>query len=485
MRLVPNAIRFTAAAAGLSTSMALGLAQPATAMPTRTSVPTVLALGQAARQDVPPAPGSEPDTLVEPDIAASPADPRIAVTVAHDGRYSDGGAVGITHAWSRDGGLTWRHAPVPYLTTAAGGVWDRASDPVLAFGPAGDVYLSTLAFNSSATDCRSVVLVSRSVDGGATFGNPSVAQSTNDCNIFNDKNWLAVDTGVRSPHRGRIYQFWSYFDGDFAQQRVRWSDNRGRTWSDAAVITPGATADTQGSQALIRPDGSITDVYLDFTGTGRKPDRERESAEFSAAAPPAAPGVPLRARTSHDGGRSWSAAVTLATDVGGDVPGVRCCLPSAVADPVSGRMHAVWSSTDLSLLRASSSMDGVHWSTPVTVDTERTSTTQVVNADVVAYAGKVLVSYGLRDAAVADGRFVQQQVAVSSNAGHSFTTRLPLGPPSDLQYAAQAGGAFPGDYIGTAVSCGRFYAAWAVSSTPPTGSTYHQVLYAAAIGLRQ
>jgi hypothetical protein len=478
MRLGDTAMTLAGGAVALTVSAALALAAPASAAPAHQ--PAVLTIAQAARQDVPSTPDSEPDTLVEPDIAASPVNPEVAVAAAHDSRYADGGAVGITHAWTRDGGLTWRHAPVPFITTAAGGTWDRASDPVLAFGPSGDVYLSVIAFNGSSTDCRSVVLVSRSTDGGATFGRASVAQATNDCNIFNDKNWLAVDTGARSPYRGRVYQLWSYFEGDHAQQRVRWSDNHGRTWSDAAVITPGEV-DTQNSQALIRPDGSITDVYLDYTGTGRTPDREREATESHAVAPPAEPGVPLRARTSHDGGRTWSHAVTLTTDVGGDVPGVRCCLPSAVVDPVSGRLHAVWQSTDLSLLRASSSTDGVHWGEPITVNTERTATTQVINADVAAYAGRVLVSYGVRDSATADGRYVQQQAAVSYNAGRSFTARLRLGPRSDLQYAAQAGGAFPGDYIGTSASRGRFYAAWMVSSTPPPGGAYHQVLLASAI----
>jgi hypothetical protein len=141
----------------------------------------------------------------------------------------------------------------------------------------------------------------------------------------------------------------------------------------------------------------------------------------------------------------------------------------------------VWQSTDLSLLRASSSTDGVHWSAPVTVNTERTATTQVINADVAAYAGRVLVSYGVRDTAVADGRYVRQQAGLSYNAGRSFTARLRLGPRSDLQYAAQAGGAFPGDYIGTSASHGLFYAGWMVSSTPPTGGAFHQVLFTAAI----
>jgi hypothetical protein len=115
------------------------------------------------------------------------------------------------------------------------------------------------------------------------------------------------------------------------------------------------------------------------------------------------------------------------------------------------------------------------------VDRDRTATTQVINADVAAYRGKVLVSYGVRDSAVADGRYVQQEAAVSYDAGRAFPGRVRLGPVSDLRYAAQAGGAFPGDYIGTAVSRGRFYAAWAVSSPPPGDGTYHQVLYAAAI----
>jgi hypothetical protein len=105
----------------------------------------------------------------------------------------------------------------------------------------------------------------------------------------------------------------------------------------------------------------------------------------------------------------------------------------------------------------------------------------VVNADVAAYRGTVLVSYGVRDSSVANGRYVQQQAAISDDAGREFGAPLRLGPPSDLQFAAQAGGAFPGDYIGTAAARGRFYAAWAVSSMPSDGSTYHQVIMAATI----
>ena len=128
-------------------------------------------VGQIARRDVPTLPGSERDTLVEPDVAVSPRNPDIAVAVAHDGRYPDGGAVGIETSWTHDGGATWHHKPLPGVTATTGGkaIWARASDPVVAFGPGGSVYVSTLVFN---TGCDSGVLVSRSDDGGRTFGAP-------------------------------------------------------------------------------------------------------------------------------------------------------------------------------------------------------------------------------------------------------------------------------------------------------------------------
>ena len=62
-----------------------------------------------------------------------------------------------------------------------------------------------------------------------------MAQRSNSCKVVDDKNWLVVDNGARSPHRGRVYQFWtSFLFADEAQnqyiggpQAVRWSDDRG------------------------------------------------------------------------------------------------------------------------------------------------------------------------------------------------------------------------------------------------------------------
>lgn len=447
----------------------------------------VLSVGQIARQDVAPQPGSEPDTLVEPDVAVSPLDSRIAVAVAHDGRYPDGGAVTITHAWTRDGGRSWRHAPVPHLTQAVGGTYERASDPVVAFGPDGTAYLSTLLFD---TDCSSAVAVSRSVDGGATFGRPVLAHKSEDCGYSDDKNWLVVDTSPVSPHRGRLYQFWTaiLFDaqGTFtgAPQVLRWSDDQGRHWSRTVNVTP-AHSTTQDSQPMIQPDGTIIDAYEKFSleqGVGGRPE-SRVGAEARRPAPAAAPaGDTLVARTSHDGGASWSSETVITTDIGPGPQGIRCCLPSAVADPTTGRLYAAWNSVRPGLVALSHSDDGQHWSPPVKVNRDPGPGYDHVNVDVAAFAGRVIVSYGTRNTKVAGGRYVQQQVSTSYDAGRSFGPPISVGAISDLRYAAQAGGIFPGDYIGTAAAAGRFYAVWCRSSRPadPTAK-YHQTMYAAVL----
>ena len=57
---------------GLAAAVAVA-AGPAMAL--QPGPPSVLHVGQIGRQDVPVLPGSEPDTLVEPDIAVSPVNP--------------------------------------------------------------------------------------------------------------------------------------------------------------------------------------------------------------------------------------------------------------------------------------------------------------------------------------------------------------------------------------------------------------------------
>jgi hypothetical protein len=480
MRRTPLVIATAALATIIATAPAV--ADPAPSL-------TVLHVGQIAEQDIPPESYSEPDTLVEPDIEVSPTNPDWAVAAAHDGRYPDGGAVDISYSWTHDGGKTWHHAPVPGITKAAGGIWDRASDPVVAWGPDGSVYLSILPVS---LDCPSAVTVSRSTDGGKTFGPPVYAHYSDSCNYSDDKNWLVVDNFKTSPHYGRLYQFWTPFiydaQGNYvaSPQAVRWSDDKGKHWSGTTYVSA-QDASSQNSQPMIQPNGTITDAYLNYGpgGGGESPEGnvghhgdEVQAAAKAAAAPV---GDNWVARTSYDGGKTWSSEVLITNDAGEGPAGVRCCLPAATTDPVTGRLFTAWDSATPDQVKLSESFDGRHWSRPILVSRSDKAGLDRVNVDVTAYRGQVFVSYGTRDTTVESGRYVQQQLSVSRDGAH-FGAPVSLGPPSDLNYAAVAGGKFPGDYTGSSATQGRLYVAWARSSAPADpAALYHQTLYAAVL----
>jgi hypothetical protein len=342
--------------------------------------------------------------------------------------------------------------------------------------------------------------VLRSTNGGVSWSKPSVAHRSPTCTYSDDKNWIVVDNGAHSPHRGRVYQFWTPFlyadeaETQFqgAPQAVRWSDDKGVNWSGTSYLTP-RDHDTQNSQPMVRADGSVVDTFYDFGVGGRAPDlapvgvperahrvnAQRSRALASTLAIDAS--GPIVAVTSTDGGRRWSQQTEITNLGAGFADGVRCCLFGADIDAVTGRMHVAWLGgvADTDPVYESFSTDGAHWSSPVVVSRGDVSGIQNVNVDVSARGGKVYVAYGKRRQPGRNGGFVRQQVATSTDGGRHFGVAQPVGPLSTLKYAAQAGGYFPGDYIGTAVSAHLLYVAWAVSSKPPASSTspFHQVIW--------
>lgn len=478
----------------VSVVVALTLTLPLTdaAATDATPGPAVVQVGQIAREDVPVLPGSESDTLVEPDVAVSPIDSRIAVAASHDGRYPDGGAVGIETAWTDDGGASWHHRALPGLTRATGGsaTWARASDPVVAFAADGSVYVSTLVFNLG---CDTGVVVSRSTDGGKTFAAPVFAHRSDTCAVSDDKNTLLIDTSPASPHRGRLYQFWTPFltdlfgNYDGSPQALVYSDDKGRTWSQPVSVTL-PHANTQNSQPMLLRNGTLVDAYIDSGPNASDEGSEAASARtghHAAAARAAAPAdqfIPVfTTAVSTDGGSTWHAGGNITRDLGNGPPGFRCCLMSATSDPVTGRLYSAWNAVDPTKIKLSSSVDGKKWSAPVTVN-RPVATAYGVNVDVSAYGGSVAVSYGITNKDPRNGRFGRQLLSLSRDAGAHFSDPAVVGPRSNYRYAAVADGIFPGDYIGSAMTKGRLYAVWMVSSTPPTaGATHHQVMWSATL----
>src|SRR3989454_6695438 len=264
--------------------------------------------------------GSEADTQVEPHIALDPNDPSIVVAVVQQGRFDTNGAsVDPGFATSQDGGRSWTAGNLPGLTVAVGGAFERASDPAVAIGPDGSVYAETLLVDVS--DCHSAVSVQRSDDHGLAFGAPVLVQDDSACTLFNDKNWIAVDTFPGSPHFGRVYAAWDRIDSaaSAAPTLLRFSDDRGATWSGLVTVSD-PTAGTVGALPVVQPNGDVTVVYNLY-----------------------APPTGQVSQTSHDGGRHFDPPVTIGTEQSHGVADMRTGegLPAVAVDPVTGRLYTV------------------------------------------------------------------------------------------------------------------------------------------------
>jgi len=409
--------------------------------------------------------GSEADTQVEPSVALDPNDPSTVVAVFQQGRFDTNGAsVDPGFATSQDGGRTWTTGNLPGLTVAVGGPFERASDPVVAIGPDGSVYAQTLALDVS--DCRSAVSVQRSDDHGLTFGAPVLVQDDSACTLFNDKNWIAVDTFPGSPHFGRVYGAWDRIDSaaGTAPTLLRFSDDRGATWSGLVTVSD-PSAQTVGALPLVQPSGDLTVIYnLYGPPTGQV------------------------SQTSHDGGQHFDAPVTIGTDQSSGASGMRTGggLPAAAVDPVSGRLYAVWADGRFrsdgldDIVLGVSSDDGASWGPLAAVDPSRPG--DVLNhftPAVAAHGGAVLVSYRTRRG---DTLRVDMRYVASPDGGATFGRERRLGRSTNLDFAATARGLpFLGDYMGLTASTDAVHAVWCVAFRGRLAATHHQTAWSATL----
>jgi hypothetical protein len=135
------------------------------------------------------------DSEVEPYIDVNPKNPRNLVAVWQQDRWSDGGARGLLAAVSDDGGATWKSVTPPRFSRCTGGNFDRATDPWVSFAKNGHVFFQSLSFDFEPVinGGRHAILVSKSTDGGHTWGPPVVQIFDNERDAFNDKNSLTAD----------------------------------------------------------------------------------------------------------------------------------------------------------------------------------------------------------------------------------------------------------------------------------------------------
>jgi hypothetical protein len=411
---------------------------------------------------------SQHRTEVEPDTYSVGS---TIVAAAQAGRFFNGGASGIAWATSKDSGATWRNGVLPGLTKYAGGPYDRASDPSVAFDARHNVWLvSSLALSETPAVHGVAVVVSRSTDGGLTWGNPVAVAVGGDP----DKNWIVCDNRPASPFYGRCYSEW---DSTAQGNRIKMSTsaNGGASWGPALNTNDNATG--IGGQPVVQANGTVVVPY------GSSSLRQ------------------IRAFRSVDGGASWRLSVAVASVARHTVAGgLRTLpLPSAEVD-ASGKVYVVWqdcrfrascSSNDI-VLSTTTQSSYPKWTAVARVPIDSTASTVDhfipglgVDPATSRSTARLGLAYYYYPSASCTSSTCQLNVGFvsSANGGATWSTPTQLTGPMSLSWLSSTNqGRMVADYISTSWAGGMAHPAFA-SASAPSGGLFNEAVFSPVTGL--
>lgn len=371
---------------------------------------------------------------VEPYVAVNPLNPDNLIGVWQQDRYGNGGARGVAYGASFDGGLTWTLGTLP-VSTCAGGTYARATDPWVTFAPDGTAYQVAVAFtgNTLAPGSSDAVLVSRSPDGGRTWGAP-LAVAASGAQSFDDKESITAD-----PLDARfVYVVWDRITGEnnSVAMFARTTD-AGATWEPArSIYAPAQGGETIGHVIRVLPDGTLVDVFMQLTGQPT-----------------------INVMRSTDRGVTWAAPIRVATSaaLGADDPQTgffirdASILPEMAVAP-DGTLYIVWQDARFTSQRdaiaiSRSGDGGLTWSPPVRVNSDPGVTAFIPQVHVRADGVIGVTYYDLRsDTADPATLLTDFWLARSSDGVNWSETRI--SPAFNLNTAPDAIGYFLGDYYG-------------------------------------
>lgn len=324
---------------------------------------------------------------VEPFAAVSPADPdHIVAAWISQGE----GAGAIQAAASFDGGRRWTPPRTLPVNACAGGRFDflpRASDPWVAFGPEGRVYVSATAFQPTETlDAASGVIVVSSGDGGRTWDPPGVASLSRTPEFPHDNTAVAADPN----NPGTAYVLTTRYEGPdgVGAAALSKTTDGGRTWSPVRPISPRTpgSASADAPQMVIDPRSGHLFVFYTHGPRGSSMSFLRSEDGGATWSPPAPvmAGIPWSARPVTYPGTDKE--LRIAPDIG-----------HAAIDPRTGRLYAVftngWATDGRSLQvgLVTSGDGGRTWSAPLHVSAGAAMAWRPALA--VDTQGRVAVSY--------------------------------------------------------------------------------------------
>ena len=440
----------------------------------------------------------------ETTIAVDPLDPAHAVGGYHAYLGDSTGNSSVTRivgsaSVTFDAGETWREVipPIhPYQFTG---------DPALAFDSRGRLYFANIADHEGpgGNFTGPSVVVARSDNGGLDWSAPiTVARGftaitkgkRSGPNVFNDKDFIAVDADSLSPFRDRVYVTWTRFQEvlspkqafftapimlSYSDDGVAWSPARPVSGSSSELCSiqyfgaPGQCDVDQESYPSVAPGGR---VYVNFTN-------------FNAIR------SQILVTSSSDGGATWASPsrvdfiddrnLPVSPDLESVLTGCNFRLTlkaNTAADPADSTgntVYVVWSdnrngspnpvsgslASNLDVFLGRSTDGGRTWRV---VPVSAAPNDQFFPWVAVAPGGRVDVGYMDRSYSSGQGecRYGYSLTRLNFDAAGSVTSqslsRLDTGlsdPGNSLWFGLNS--AFIGDYSGITVdSTGRTWAAW-------------------------
>ena len=414
------------------------------------------------------------DAEVEPNLAVNPTNPDNVVAAYQQDRWSNGGAhalwTSVTFSGTKANPRWSAISAAPAFNVCTGNpAYDRSSDPWVTFSPDGTAYQIAITFTEipGAFSGPSGVMVSRSTDGGSSWGPATSLIADDSNNILNDKESITADPNNSSD----VYAVWDRLvsptgnaatpAGDFAfgYRGPTWfsrTTNAGGSWSPATMIyDPGQENQTIGNAIVVTPTSPTAasvpggvlvdgfDLLYNFQNSG------------------GVQGFNVAVMRSGDHGGSWSAPTIVDKQVDAPVTitvngqsfAVRTgdIIPEFAVDPRSGYIYAVWQDGrwgGIAQTAFSMSTDGgVSWSPTVRINSSTTNPSFTPSV-AVAKDGTVGVTY--YELTSAGGTTSYQFISCSANCSSagSWSAETQVGGSFQMSTAPYAEGYFVGDYEG-------------------------------------
>jgi hypothetical protein len=279
-------------------------------------------------------------------------------------RSTDGGSTwsnSLVPGYPADDSPAGRASPTQGSCAAAG-------DPTQSFDGEGRLYYGFICFNRAKPTNGSIYVARYDDDGATYVRTVRVERGTPSVwGLFQDKINIAVDQSVGTPTAGNVYVAWARYSGQTANTVILFSRSTdgGRTFSKPERLTQGL-AEEQFADIGIGPQGAVYVTYREIAHQGPTQNRIRIvrstdggqsfSDPVTVASIDPFDSTDYGPDTCGDGPFACASGLTYA----------RFSSLSAVAADTAG-VHVVWSARDgdgQAKVFVRNSTDGLSWSTP-------------------------------------------------------------------------------------------------------------------------